>query len=246
MREFTFAIVYDEGADPLMDLFRETPDLASWSFDGCQSAEAFWRIERFTGPQVALDEVERLRLETDGDGEPLDARECELRAHHDVVERRAERLVLYSYVAELRACTTVHRLVAEYLDPGTLVETHRDGDRHEFRLLMRSDHNVGLLYDALGAALRDGISFRTGHLRDVTTWEPDLFSEPTLPGEQRVALEEAFARGYYETPRSVSLEELAAELGVPRSTLSYRLRRAEASLVSEFLDGDVTARHPRD
>ncbi|WP_299331855.1 helix-turn-helix domain-containing protein [Haloplanus sp.] len=45
----------------------------------------------------------------------------------------------------------------------------------------------------------------------------------------------ALNHGYYRTPREVTLDGLAAELGVPRSTLSYRLRRAEERLVSGYL-----------
>ncbi|ELZ08665.1 helix-turn-helix domain-containing protein, partial [Natrialba aegyptia] len=41
--------------------------------------------------------------------------------------------------------------------------------------------------------------------------------------------------GYYETPRQIDLSELADRLDVPRSTLSYRLRRAEATLASTFV-----------
>ena len=59
-----------------------------------------------------------------------------------------------------------------------------------------------------------------------------------VPAEQREALQTAVEHGYYETPRKVDLSELAAEIGIPRSTLSYRLRRAEAQLAKQFVAGD--------
>jgi len=120
-----------------------------------------------------------------------------------------------------------------------LFESRRESDRHEWRLLLRSDRNVGVFYDALTGGLRGGLSFRTGHLREAETWRRDPLAGTGLPGEQRVALHEAFRRGYYETPREISFEELAAEMGVARSTLSYRLWRAEARLVGSYADSSV-------
>ncbi|ELY85169.1 bacterio-opsin activator HTH domain-containing protein [Natrialba taiwanensis DSM 12281] len=48
-------------------------------------------------------------------------------------------------------------------------------------------------------------------------------------------MQAAVEYGYYETPRQIDLSELADRLDVPRSTLSYRLRRAEATLASTFV-----------
>ncbi len=46
--------------------------------------------------------------------------------------------------------------------------------------------------------------------------------------------------GYYETPRRIELTELAAELGIPQSTLSYRIQRAESRLATQFVEADVS------
>lgn len=234
MREFRFAITYERGADALMDEFVECPELAADSMDVPLGPDAFCRIERFTGPRSALDAVERLRTGTAYDGPSLGETACDAVADHQVLERDPERRVLYSHVEGVAGCTVVHALAGKYLDPGALIETRREGDRHDWRLLLRSDHNVGLFYDALTGGLREGLSFRTGHLREADAWHSGPLERTGLPGEQRVALREAFRRGYYETPREISLEELAAELGIPRSTLSYRLRRAEAELVDAY------------
>lgn len=97
---------------------------------------------------------------------------------------------------------------------------------------------MGTLYENLTGRLRDGLSFETGHLRDVNGWESDLLNDVTLPGEQRIALRTAYEHGYYDTPSEATLEEIAEELGIPRSTLSDRLRRAEAQLVQRHLEGE--------
>jgi predicted DNA binding protein len=59
-----------------------------------------------------------------------------------------------------------------------------------------------------------------------------------LPAEQDAALRAAVEHGYYETPREVDVGELAAHLDVPRSTLTYRLRRAEEYLAKQYTAGE--------
>ena len=46
----------------------------------------------------------------------------------------------------------------------------------------------------------------------------------------------AVEHGYYETPREIDLSELAEKLDVPRSTLTYRVRRAEAQIAKQFVE----------
>lgn len=56
-----------------------------------------------------------------------------------------------------------------------------------------------------------------------------------MPREQRATLRAAIEHGYYETPREITISELAAVLDVPQSTVSYRLRQAEAQLAKGYL-----------
>jgi predicted DNA binding protein len=58
-----------------------------------------------------------------------------------------------------------------------------------------------------------------------------------LPYEQRAALEAAVDAGYYATPRESTLAEVADAVDVPRSTLQYRLQKAETWLATEFTQG---------
>jgi predicted DNA binding protein len=237
MREFTFSIVYEPETDPLMDRFIDEPSLTAVSFDGCVSEDRFWRLERFSGTAESLDAVERLRSDDDYDGESLTESACVADRYHDTIERNGDRLLLYSYLADISGGESVHTLAGLVLDPGALFETRRHGNRHEWRVVLRSDRNVGMLYDNLTGRLREGLRFETGHLRDVDSWEPELVTDVTLPGEQQVALRTAYEHGYYDTPSAATLDEIAAELDVPCSTLSYRLRRAEAQLVRNHIEG---------
>ncbi|WP_313695159.1 bacterio-opsin activator domain-containing protein [Halorarum halobium] len=56
-----------------------------------------------------------------------------------------------------------------------------------------------------------------------------------LTGPQREALVLAFERGYFDPTRRVTLEQLAAELGITRQSLAGRLRRAHRNLIEHVL-----------
>jgi predicted DNA binding protein len=54
-----------------------------------------------------------------------------------------------------------------------------------------------------------------------------------LTDEQHQAMERAVELGYYEIPRRITLEELAADLEISHQALSERLRRANRNLIVE-------------
>lgn len=56
-----------------------------------------------------------------------------------------------------------------------------------------------------------------------------------LTEAQREALVSAYVQGYYDTPRTTSLEDLASSLGITSTAASGRLRRGSARLVEEAL-----------
>lgn len=56
-----------------------------------------------------------------------------------------------------------------------------------------------------------------------------------LTDAQREALELAYRRGYYKTPREVSLEELAAEIGITGQSFGSRLQRGTHRLIGSTL-----------
>ncbi|KTG30435.1 helix-turn-helix domain-containing protein [Haloferax profundi] len=60
-------------------------------------------------------------------------------------------------------------------------------------------------------------------------------SQDGLTDRQREALSLAISRGYYESPRQVTADELAAELGISQPSLSSLLRRGERQLLTSAL-----------
>ncbi len=61
-------------------------------------------------------------------------------------------------------------------------------------------------------------------------------TDSVLTPRQRELIEIALAHGYYQTPRKCTLTELAREIGIAKSSLSECLHRAEASVMTQFLD----------
>ncbi|MDA7492173.1 helix-turn-helix domain-containing protein [Candidatus Poseidonia sp.] len=57
-----------------------------------------------------------------------------------------------------------------------------------------------------------------------------------LTPRQREVFEVASREGYWDVPRRISLTELAALLGVAKSTLSHLLQRIESSVFNAFTD----------
>ena len=65
---------------------------------------------------------------------------------------------------------------------------------------------------------------------------PEESSRHGLTERQHEALSLAVARGYYESPRQVTAEELADELDISQPSMSSLLRRGERQLISSALD----------
>jgi len=59
---------------------------------------------------------------------------------------------------------------------------------------------------------------------------------PTLTDRQSEVIHYAFENGYYEIPRRITTEEIAAEVGVERRTAEEHLRRAENKLLASVID----------
>jgi hypothetical protein len=235
MREFTFDIEYETGADPVMDVFIEHPTLVAEALHGGITEDEFWRVERLTGPTAALDAVERLRLDETTRTESVTETDCSATRYHDVLDRSDDERVIYTHVEGVEDGESIQTLAGRYLPRGSLFCTSRREARHGWRIFMQSDEKVGLLYDALSANLRPGLSFQMGHLGEAEGWGHDSLGSISLPPDQRRAMRAALDHGYYRMPREVTLDDLAAALDVPRSTLSYRLRRAEERLVTGYL-----------
>ncbi|AGB37816.1 helix-turn-helix domain-containing protein [Natronococcus occultus] len=112
-------------------------------------------------------------------------------------------------------------------DGGSLLEAWATDGWWQTRVRFRDRETLCVAHDRL---VERGVSV---DLRRVTDVEAGSHSRTSLTTEQREALEAALERGYFEIPREISMEELAAELGISHQALSERLRRAYETLVDE-------------
>ena len=60
-------------------------------------------------------------------------------------------------------------------------------------------------------------------------------TEAAITDEQQEALSLAYERGYYDTPRGVTMEELGDELGISQQAVASRLRRGTRRILGSTL-----------
>lgn len=70
----------------------------------------------------------------------------------------------------------------------------------------------------------------------------EIEAEALLTDRQRRLLDTAIELGYYDTPRTCSLTELADEMGIAKSTCSETLHRAEGKVIKQFVEDQSTDR----
>ncbi|AEH36598.1 helix-turn-helix domain-containing protein [Halopiger xanaduensis] len=66
--------------------------------------------------------------------------------------------------------------------------------------------------------------------------DPVIVDREVLTARQREILETAHEMGYFEYPKGANATDVAAELGVARSTFSEHLAAAQTKLMNEILD----------
>lgn len=89
---------------------------------------------------------------------------------------------------------------------------------------------------SLGSALDDSeIGYIVEHIREHAEFDHILTDT-----QQRV-VRAAIENGYYDSPRRCTQEELAADLGLAKSTCSEILHRAEERIIKRFENGDQPA-----
>lgn len=236
MREFVFALEYDPGTNPVADVLETHPETTIRSLSCHVTEENLWRVDHATGSPEALDALESAYLDAAYFADCLVKDDCGAECEIQVLDRSAETLVVYTAWERTGVCTSVPHLALDHLGQGLLFETHRERRRYTWRIVLPNGTAIHSFFDALGDEVGECTGIEMLRLTDLDPDPGGLVDDGSLPDAQREALQAAVDHGYYETPRQIELSDLAAELGVPRSTLSYRLRRAEAELATAFAD----------
>lgn len=242
MREYVFALEYDPGTNPVADVLEANPDTTIRSLSCHVTNDSLWRVDHAAGPSRALEALEEAYLDPTYFADCLVRDDCGAECETQVLDRSRDELVVYTYWDRTDACTSIPHLGLEYLGDGLLFETYRANRQYRWRIVLGDGPSLHAFYDALRNEVDECTGIETLRLTDVDPTRHGSVegdgSEPTLPPEQERALRTAVDNGYYETPKKTDLETLSSELDIPRSTLSYRLRRAEATLATSFVDAD--------
>lgn len=231
MREYIFAAEYERGADAVMDVFIDHPELIGTALNITVSTAGVWRVDRVVGPADGLDAVEAVYTDASVCNECLGEHpDCTITAEYDVVSDGQNSRIIYAYSDGGSYCHSVPFFAARTFGDGLVFDAQRRGNVYEWRILVPGDPPVGDLFDQLRDGLPEGISLSLRQVGTPSAWGDPTASLTKLPPEQRRALETATQSGYYATPREATLGDIADELGLAKSTLRYRLRRAESWL----------------
>jgi len=239
MKEFVFALDYESGCNDITEVLTQHPDAQIRSLSCHVTPASVWRVDHVTGPQIALDAIESVFLDPDHCTDCLATPDCGAECDNSVLDRDEDTLVVYSRWSKARACTSVPHLALHHLGDGLLFETHRSERRYEWRIIAPDEADISAFHNALQEELCTCTDIQFVRISDIDSSVTSSAAEPSMPAEQKEALTAAVEYGYYETPRDIELGDLADELDMSRSTLSYRLRRAEAHLATSFVAGDA-------
>lgn len=238
MRAVSFALEYEAEADAIAEAFSEYSDLYGHSLACTVTPDHCWRVDRLTGPTEALEVAEAAFAEDGHAADCFGSGDCAAELWTEVLHRDPSTRILFTGWRRTDECESIPHLALEYVGPGVLFATERHGRRYEWHVLLPSDANLGALSDAIQAEKGEDVRFDLRQVTDESAWLSAYSGRPALPYTHYKAMAAAVERGYYETPREITVEELAQELDLPRSTLSYRLRRAEAELARSFVGTD--------
>ncbi|WP_123537039.1 helix-turn-helix domain-containing protein [Halosimplex salinum] len=233
MRELVFGLDYEPGCNRVADALVEHPDARIRSLSLHATSESLWRVDHASGSSDALADVENAFLTADYYADCLATDDCGATQTTQVLEHADDTLVLYSYWERTPTCASVPHTALDHLGEGLLFETRNEGRRYTWRIVHPGGGDVRGFFDAIEERVGDCATLDVERLTEASSPREASPDEGDLRPEQAEALRAAVEHGYYETPRAVDVGELADRLDVPRSTLTYRLRRAEAHVAKQ-------------
>ena len=127
-------------------------------------------------------------------------------------------------------------LLAEF--GAVVTETTATADRATLTVELPPHQDVRAVLEALRSSY-DSVDLRARTKRERRRRPHDEFTaavEDRLTDRQQAAIEAAHHNGYFDSPRSVDGEEIAATMGITRQTFHQHLRAAKRKLVEAYVD----------
>ncbi|WP_160135632.1 helix-turn-helix domain-containing protein [Halococcus salsus] len=236
MRELVFALEYEPKCNRVADTLADHPDAWIRSLSLHATENRLWRVDHATGTPDALADIEDAFLNSDYYADCLATEDCDATQTTQILDQTDDTLVLYSYWERTPLCSSIPHIARDHLGDGLLFDTRHESRHYTWRIIHSGEGDVSAFFDELATAVGD--CARTEILRTAaTSTSTNNTNDRTtqLSPEQEAALQAAVEHGYYESPREIDVGGLAEHLNVPRSTLTYRLRRAEEHLAKEHV-----------
>jgi predicted DNA binding protein len=236
MRELVFALEYEPECNRVADTLADHPDASIRSLSLHATEDRLWRVDHATGTSDALADIEDAFLNSDYYADCLATEDCDATQTTQVLDHTDDTLVLYSYWERTPLCSSIPHIARDHLGDGLLFDTRHESRHYTWRIIHSGEGDVSAFFDKLETAVGD--CARMEMLRTAATSTPTSNGDDSateLSPEQEAALQAAVEHGYYESPREIDVAELAEHLDAPRSTLTYRLRRAEEHLAKQYV-----------
>jgi predicted DNA binding protein len=245
MRELVFALEYDPGCNRVADTLADHPGASIRSLSLHATEDRLWRVDHATGTPDAFDDIEDAFLNSDYYTDCLATADCDATQTTQVLDRTDDTLVLYSYWERTPLCASIPHIARDHLGDGLLFDTRHESRHYTWRIIHSGEGDVSAFFDELETAVGGCARMEILRTTATSTSTSDADGRATeLSPEQEAALQVAVEHGYYESPRAIDVSELAEHLNVPRSTLTYRLRRAEEHLAKQHVAREQLPEEP--
>lgn len=244
MRELVFALEYEPGCNRVADTLAAHPNARIRSLSLHATADRLWRVDHATGPPDALDDIEDAFRTADYYADCLATEDCGATQTTQVLDHTDDTLVLYSDWERTPTCASVPHIARDHLGNGVLFETRHESRHYTWRLIHSGEGDVAAFFQTLRDAVGDCAQMEMLRTTETAGAGGEISVGYSLSPEQEAALRAAVEHGYYESPRNVDVGDLAEHLDVPRSTLTYRLRRAEEQLAKRHVTSEQLPQEP--
>jgi hypothetical protein len=176
MREYVFLLEYDYGVHPVRDVFIDHPDVVASTLDISISHDTGWRVERVTGPEHALDELESVYLDEHTDDRTSLSPACDstLEYHetldYQVLEREPTARTIYRHETDMSYCRSLGYLALKSLGDGLTFDATQRGSYYEWRVLVPTERDIDAFHRTLREELPAGVSLTVRRVGTPERW----------------------------------------------------------------------------